>query len=149
MAVQGRQDNTTEPLILSENSLVKNGTIAQNAQRATDLLKNTVMAQIAATGFWVPFNAVNGTNGSAIPRGIYLGEDILAADLVAGNVEDCEILVGNATVNESLVVWDDDTLSAASVIGAATIHAMTAEAALAAHANIYLEETVAISEHEN
>ncbi len=149
MAVQGRLDNTTEPLILSENSLVKNGTIAQDAQRATDLLKNTVMAQIAATGFWTPFNSVVGVDGSAIPRGIYLGEDIAAADIVAGDIEDCEILVGNATVNESLVVFDDDTLNRDSVIGAATIHAMTAEAALAAHANIYLEETVAISQHEN
>ena len=149
MAVQNRQDNTTEPLILSENSLVRNVDIAANAQRATDLLQYTVMAEIAGTNQWVPFNAVNGVDGSAIPRGIYLGDDIPAADLVAGVIEDVPMLVGNATVNASLVVFDDDILVPASVIGAATIHAMTAEAALAAHANIYLEETVAISNHEN
>ena len=149
MAVQSRSDNTTVPLILSENSLVKNVSIAQDAQRATPILYGTVMAEIAATGLWTPFIAVNGVDGSAIPRGIYLGDDILAADLVAGDIADVPMLVGNATVNVTLVVFDDDTLNRDSVIGAATIHAMTAEAALRMAANIYLEETIDISEFEN
>jgi hypothetical protein len=149
MAVQNRADLTTEPLILSDNSDVRNETIAQDAQRATALLHNTVMALIAATGLWVPWNSVVGTDGSAVPRGIYLGDDIDAADLVDGDVENIPILIGDATVNENLVVYDDDTLSADSVIGAASIWAINGRAALKETANIRLEDTVAISEHEN
>lgn len=149
MAVQNRADLTTEPLILSDESDVRNETIVQIEQRATDLLYGTVMAQIAATGLWTPFISVAGTDGSGVPRGIYLGDDIVAADLVAGNVVDVPILVGNARVNESLVVFDDDTLDADTVVAPATVEARTARAALAAAANIRLELTVSISEHEN
>jgi hypothetical protein len=149
MAVSSRQDNTTEPLILTENSLVKNETIATNAGRTTPLLYGTVMAKLSANGQWTPFISVAGVDGSAIPRGIYLGDDIAAADIAAGIVEDCPILMGNATVNESLVVFDDGTLAAGSVIGAATIHAAMARDVIAAVSNIYFELTVNISEHEN
>lgn len=148
MAVQGRQDNTTSPLILSENSLVVNASIAQDAVRATPMLPNTVVAQIAATGLWVPFNSLVGVDGSGVPRGIYMGDEIAAATLVDGDVDAVPILVGNATVNENLVVWDDDTLNADSVVAPATVEARTARAALAAQ-NIYLEDTIAISEYEN
>ena len=149
MAVQTRSDNTTEPLILSDDSLVSNGVITQEPARTTDLLQNTVMAKIAATGYWVPFNALVGTDGSGVPRGIYLGDDIAAADLVAGDIDDCAILVGNATVNGDLVVWDDDTLRATSIVALATVEARTAADALIESAGIFLEDTVAISEYEN
>lgn len=149
MAVENRQDNTTVPLILSENSLFKNETIITDAQRTTPLLYGTVMAKIAASGLWTPFINVAGVDGSAIPRGIYIGDDIAAADLVAGNISDVPMLVGNATVNESLVVFDDGTLNAESVIGAATIHAAMARDVIAAVSNIYFELTENISEHEN
>ncbi len=147
-AVQARLDNTTEPLILSDSSDVRNESIAQNAQRATLLAKGTIMAKIAATRLWTPWIAVNGVDGSAYPRGILL-DDVLAADLVAGNVEDVPILVGNARVNEGLVIFDGDALTADSVIGAATIHAVTGRDALMQTADIRLELGVAISEHEN
>lgn len=150
MAVQNRVDSTTVPLITSGYSYVRNGDISQNAQRTTDLLKNTVMAYIAATGLWTPFISVAGTDGSAIPRGIYLGDDIAAADLVAGNIEDCPILVGGCcTINENEVVFDDDTLNADSVIGAASIHAVTARYALQQASGIFTEESIDISGFEN
>ena len=149
MAVTHRQDNTTVPLILSENSLVKNETIIANAGRTTPLLYGTVMCKIAASGLWTPFVNAALTTGASIPRGIYLGDDIPAADLVAGNIADIPMLVGNATVNESLVVFDDGTLNAESVIGAASIHAAMARDVIAAVSNIYFELTENISEHEN
>jgi hypothetical protein len=149
MAVQARRDQSTEPLILSDSSDVENGDIVQDAQRAADLLFGTVMAQVAATELWTPWVAVNGVDGSAYPRGIYLGDTIPAADLVAGNVRGVPILVGNARVNENAVVFDQDTLNAASVIGAATIHAVTGRKAILQTANIRLQDTVAISDHEN
>lgn len=149
MAVQARQDNTTEPLILSDDSLVRNGTIAQEEQRATDLLFGTVMAKNATSRQWVPFNSLVQTNGESVPRGIYLGDDIDAADLADGDIEDVPILVGNATVNENLVVWDGGTLSADSIVNPANIEARTAREALAESSGIFLEDTVSISEHEN
>jgi hypothetical protein len=147
-AVMARRDVSTEPLILSDSSDVRNESIAQNAQRAADLVKGTVMAQITATRLWTPWINVAGVDGSAIPRGILL-DDILTAELVAGIVADIPILVGNARVNESLVVFDGDTLSADSIIGAGTIHAVTGREALMQTSDIRLELTVAISEHEN
>ena len=148
MAVQNRADNDTTPLILSEDSVYRSVTIAQDAQRTTPLVYGTVMAEIAATRQWVPWNAVVGVDGSSVPRGIYLGSDIPAADLVDGDVEGKPVLVGNATVNESRVIFDDDTLDADTVISAGTVEARTGRAALAA-ASLYLEGTIGISEFEN
>ena len=149
MAVQERQDLSNTPLILSDESDVENHSIIQNEQRTTELLYGTVMAQIAASQLWTPFISVAGTDGSGVPRGIYLGDDIDAADLVAGNVEDIPILVGNARVNESEVIWDGDTLDADTVVAPATVEARTARRALEESVNIRLEDTVTITAHEN
>jgi hypothetical protein len=150
MAFQARQDNTTEPLILDGYSFTREAVIAQDAGRTTDLLNRTIMAKNAGTRQWVPFNALADTEGESVPRGIYLGEDIAAADLVDGDIEDIVIMTGGAcTVNENLVVWDDDTLDADSVVAPGTIEARTARDALVESAGIFLEDTVSISEHEN
>lgn len=149
MAVQTRQDNVVKPFILSDDSLVRNGNIKQNGSRTTDLLQFTVMAKNATTLEWVPFTLLNQTNGESVPRGIYMGDDIEAADLVAGAVEDVPILMGNATVDENQVIWDDDTLSADSIVNPANIEARTAREALAESSGIFLEDTVEISGHEN
>ena len=69
--------------------------------------------------------------------------------LCDADIEDCPILVGNARVNESLVVWDDDTLSADSIVNPANIEARTAREALLASADIRLEETTDTTAHEN
>ncbi len=149
MAVQVRLNNQTNKLILSDDSLVKNGDITQDAARTTDLLQNTVMAFNATTGQWVPFNSLVLTNGGSVPRGIYLGDDIPAADLVDGDIEDADILVGNATVDVELVVWDDNTLDADSIVNPTNIEARTAYYALSESAGIFIEDTIAISEQEN
>jgi hypothetical protein len=150
MAVQNRQDNITEPLILDGKSYVRNAAIAQDGSRMTELLTNTIMCQIATTRLWVPFNSLSVETGASVPRGIYVGDNISAADLVDGDIEDVPIMVGGCcTVNENVVVWDDDTLDADTVVNAGTIEARTARAALVESAGIYLEDTVSISEYEN
>ena len=150
MAFQARQNNTTEPLILDGISYVREESIAQDGNRATDLLDKTVMAKNATTGLWVPFNDLTQTNGESVPRGIYVGGDIAAADLVDDDIENVPILIGGAcTVNENLVVWDDDTLSADSIVNPGNIEARTAREALAESSGIFLEDTVSISEYEN
>lgn len=150
MTVQVRQDNTNKTLIKSGESLVTNADIAQDEGRTTDLLQYTVMAKNATSGLWVPFNDLTQTNGESVPRGIYMGADIDHEDLVDDNVEDVPILMGRScTVDENMVVWDDDTLDADSIVNPANIEARTAREALAESSGIFLEDTVAISEHEN
>lgn len=148
MAVQGRQDNDTAPFILTNKSLVKTGTIAQDAARADDLLNHTVMAYNATNENWVPFTALADTEGESIPRGIYLGDDIDAADLVDGDIDDCSILVGNAIVDRDQVVWDQDLQAEDSIVAPGTVEARTAEQALR-DVGIFMEDTIAISEYEN
>ncbi|MEN6566786.1 MAG: hypothetical protein ABFC57_10835 [Veillonellales bacterium] len=149
MAVQNSVDNTNVPLILSGDSLIRYENIEQLIGRTTPILYGTVMAKKAA-GNWTPFNNVAGVDGSAIPRGIYLGNDITAAAIAADNKDGCAILVGGCcTVNESLVVFDDGTLNADSIIGVGTIHAATARDVIAEVSGIFFEGTVNISEHEN
>jgi hypothetical protein len=149
MAFQEREDLSNTPLILSDESDVENHDIIQNGDRTTELLYGTVMAQIAASGLWTPFVSVAGTDGSGVPRGIYLGDNIAAADLADDNIEDVPILVGNARVNESEVIWDDDTLDADTVVAPATVEARTARRALEESVNIRLEATVTTTAHEN
>jgi hypothetical protein len=149
MAVQARLDNATNHIITGGESLVRTGTIAQNAQRTTPLLMNTVMALNATTRLWVPFTSLVATNGESVPRGIYLGSDIPAADLVAGNITDADILVGDSIIDDEMLVWDGDTLNANSIVAPATVEARTAMYALQQAANIYFEDSVAISEFEN
>lgn len=148
MAVQVRQDNTTNQIILSDDSLVRSCAITQYPGRVTDLLQNTVVAMNATTRQWVPFNNLVQTNGESVPRGIYLGDTILAADMAEADIEDCAILIGNATVNGDLVVWDDDILNEDSIVNPATIEARTAHVALIESAGIFIEATIEISEYE-
>lgn len=149
MAFQNRGDLTTEQLILSGESLVVNADIAQDAQRATTLLTNTVMAKVAATGLWTPWVNVAGVDGSAIPRGIYVGDNIVAADLVDDNIADAPIIIADCIVNENLVVCDDDILTLDSVIGAGTIFAAIGRDVLEDVSGIITEVCVSISHVEN
>lgn len=147
MAVQGENQNTNVPFIHNHNSITRTATIAQDAQRTVDLLQYTVMAYNATNQNWVPFTALADTEGESVPRAIYLGEDIAAADLVAGDIEDAPLLIGNAIVNRDMVVWDQDLQTAASIVFPAAVGAMSAEMALIETANIYMEDVQAISDY--
>jgi hypothetical protein len=138
--------NQNVPFIHNEDTLVRTGTIAQDATRTVDLLQNTVMAYNATNQNWVPFTALADTEGESMPRGIYLGEDIPFADLVAGDIEDASILVKNGIVNRDMVVWDQDLQTAESVVNPGTVNATSAEMALIETANITFEDVEAISE---
>jgi len=53
---------------------------------------------VAATGF----------TSANVPSGVYIGDEILAATLIAGNVANCPILVGGtATINEDQIVLEN------------------------------------------
>jgi hypothetical protein len=117
--VQVRLDNNTLPLVRNGVPEYRHGTITQDAQRAVPLLQNTVMALNVVTLLYVPWINVGAGNGEAFPIAVYIGDNILAADLVAGNIEDCPFLVGGAAVeiDESLLVYDQGLLNRDSVIG--------------------------------
>lgn len=150
MAVQSRLDNTTEKLILSGNTLVREAeTLFQDAGRAVPLVKYTLMAQIAVTKKWVPFQNESSIDGSAIVKGLFMGDDIAAADLVAGDVVDQPIIIGGAgaTIDVDLIVIENSkTLD--TVVGAGSIETHRVEDDLN-EIGIFVEDTTAISDFEN
>lgn len=149
MAVQSERDTTTVPLLKSGNSFVRNGTIEQDATRTAILLENTVMAYNATTEMWVPFTVLNDTEGESVPRGIYVGDDIAIADLVAGDIEDAPIIIGGcATVDAQILIYDEDTLDGDSIVNPGTIEARSATQCLA-DIGLFVEDTINISEYEN
>lgn len=147
MAVQDRLNVTTVPFIRSGESLVREAdTIAQDAGRSAVLAPFTLMAKVAASGKWTPFILETATNGTALPQGVYMGDEIAAATLVAGDVIDVPILVGNAVIDtEQLVIEAAKTL--ATIIGA-TVEQRTVQDELARR-GIFVESTVDIDSFEN
>jgi len=152
--VQVRTDLDTRPFILEELPSCKRidkAIILQDAGRTTDLLSRTLMGKIAATGKWVPFTDETATDGTALPAGIYDPEgelgDILAADLVAGDVVDVPIIIFGALFDdEKLVIENSKTLD--TVIGATTIQAQTVADALIKN-SLVPQSTISGSRFEN
>lgn len=152
MAVQTRLNNDTTPFILGGQSLKKVGVIAQNGARTTTLKKYTVLAQIASTGKYTPYVSTSQTTGASVPCAIYLGDDIAAADLVAGDVTGVDILVGGGClVDKNQIVFDDGILSNTTVVNGAAANpyfVVTAEKCLSLF-GIFQQDTIDISEIEN
>jgi len=150
MNVQARNDEKRRPFILDGSLALSKGgeTLLQDAGRVTDLAFGTLMAKVAASGKWVPFISEIVTTGAAIARGIYVGPAILAADIVAGDVLDIDILVGgNVKIDgEQLIIEGGKTL--ATVFGAASIHAKTVEDQLT-EVGIFIGTSVATTSFEN
>lgn len=110
MAVQGRVDLTSVPFFLSGRTVVRDAeVILTNGARTTPLKQYTLMGQVAASRKWVPLTDVAALDGSNTARGIYVGDDIPAAALVAGDVANCPVVVGGdlATFDSSLLVIEN------------------------------------------
>lgn len=150
MSVQNSAENSTVPFIRSGVTLAREAeTILQDAGRVAPLVQNTLMAQIAATKKWVPFTDETAVDGSAIARGIYVGDDIPAADLVAGDVVDVPIIVAGAAATftaDDLTIENAKTLD--TVVDAATVNAHRVEDDLA-RIGLFAESSVNIDEFEN
>jgi hypothetical protein len=150
MSVQNSADRQNKPFFLSGNTLGREAeTIEQDVARVDPLLRNTAMAQIAASKKWVPFTDETLLTGEAIVRGIYRGDDIPAADLVAGDVTDVPIVVGGAAATfdtEQLVIENAKTLN--TVVAAGTVNAHRVEDDLN-RIGLFAESTVDIDEFEN
>ncbi len=86
MAVQAQTTHENIPFTMG-NAIGEQAIIAQDAARAIPLKSKTLMGKKAADRKWIPLTAADATDGSAETLGIYVGEDIEAVDLVAGDVE--------------------------------------------------------------
>jgi hypothetical protein len=83
-----------------------------------------------------------------LPSGVYLGPDIPAADIVAGDVLDIPVLVGNGVyIDENKVTIENSKLFT-TVIGAASVNARTVKDQLR-WGGIFTVDTVDISSFEN
>jgi hypothetical protein len=149
MSVQSSIDNRNIPFILTGIGITRgDATILQDAGRGSvALVFGTLMAKIAATQKWVPFTDETATTGAANPQGVYVGAEITGAALVAGDVLDVPILVGDAVVDvNQLVIENSKTLD--TIIGVTSVNARTVRDQLAFR-GIFAEDTVAISDFEN
>ena len=129
MSVQVRNDIVNKSIILVDAGSFSKGdlVIAQDAGRTAVLAFGTLLAKVAASGKYTPFINEAAVDGTALPVAIYLGPEISAADLVAGDIEDVVALLGgNVKIDQDRVVIEA-AKTFATVIGAATIHAKTVE----------------------
>lgn len=149
MTVQARQNIDNRPFLLSGCPLVdQNATLLQDAGRTTVLAYGTVMVKVAASQKWEPFTDETATDGTAIPLGIFVGHEVAAADLVAGDVLQQAIWVGgNITLDgEQLVIENSKTLATVITVGTTLLVSVRD---FLKWAGIHVEETIAISEPEN
>jgi hypothetical protein len=125
--------------------------------RAAVLKKYTVMAQVAASKKWVPLTDVTiEDTGAGVARGIFMGDDVTAAALVAGDVVGQLILVGGAaaTVDSQQLVLENsvtlDTVVSDDSAGAdnGVVNVRRVEDDLA-RIGIFVESTIDIDKLEN
>lgn len=153
MSVQVRKNNLVVPFILSGEGVTDiEAVLSQDAGRSAVLAHGTLMAKIAATQKWEPFTDETATDGTAIPLGIYVGNEVTAAALVAGDVSDAAILVGRNVTIDINEITIENSLTLATVInatgGADNIHIQTVRDYMA-NIGMYFEGTVAITSVEN
>lgn len=122
--VQARQDQDTTPFILrgDPETISIEAVFLTDGGRSTDLLFGTLVAKRASSQKWVPFKNEAATNGEAIPAGIFIGPDIAAADLVAGDVTGQAVLLAGADFDANqLVIENAKTLDTVITVGTTSL----------------------------
>jgi hypothetical protein len=147
MPVQSRNDVTINRLFLSGDLAVEDSaTLLTDAGRTTPLVNRTVMAKDPTLKKWVPLTDVAAVDGTDTPRGIFIGDDITAAALVAGDVLNQSIVVAGSvgTFDRDLIVLENSlTLDTEIVAGLKTIEDALRELGLVPESVEY------VSQHEN
>lgn len=83
---------------------------------ATDFIVTDLFTiAIAANGKWIPFDPAS-VDGGEIPLGILMGEDIAAADLVAGDVVDQPIMEHGIRFDADKLIFDDGSTTLDTVL---------------------------------
>lgn len=146
MAVQATTNLTNLPFVRSGYTVMRdNETLLQDGARATPLLPFTVMTQVLATRKWVPLTDIADTDGLAIARGIYVGDTVTAAALVAGDVVGVPIIVGGPAMIDTQQLVFENSLTLNSIVADQDERV---EDSLA-HIGIFAEATIDIDEFEN
>ena len=159
MAVQARLDQANIPFVLEGKPFVAMGqTLLTIAGRTVPLYKYTLMSQIASTLKWAPWLQANlaGTTGTQYPLGIYMGDDLTAAQIAAADVLNLPILVGGSglVIDEGQLVFDLGDTGVGALGTLAVIPTVPTNLALTARSllhlrGIYPKSTIAISAYEN
>jgi len=147
MAVQVRSDLDNRYFILRNGRTMNNEIVLQDAERSGDILQYTIMAQVPATSKWVPLTNLAAVDGTEIPRGILLCE-ILEADVIAGDVLNVVILVGDVEVRRDLLIADDGTAIEDFLADVVVSKTATIESALQ-EVGIYAKAVQSVSGFEN
>lgn len=148
MAVQAETDNTNVAFIRTGISFVKNVSIAEDSERSAVLAYGTLMAKVAASQLWTPFIDETATDGTSIPQGVYLGPEIAAAVIAAGDVPDSLMLIGGALTIDAnqLVIENSKTLVTVITVGTTDLRVVRD---YMANRGIFVENTIDISSFEN
>lgn len=117
--VQARKDHDPSSFVVKgEGVYTIAAIIGQDGGRSTPLLSKTLLAKISFNGKMTPFIDEGATNGTAIPAGIYMGSDIPAADIVAGDITGVVVLLSDAWFDDGkLVIEASKTLDTNIIIG--------------------------------
>lgn len=98
---------------------------------------------VTADGDYEPLNGAD-VNGQASVAGIYLGESIAAATIVAGDVADNPVLIGGACTIDSAQIVLENSLTVDSILPSG----LSVREELA-QVGIFVEDTVDIDGYEN
>lgn len=146
MAVQRSTDLTNKPFILMGPGMSKaQEVVVQDAGRSTAMAIFTLMSYDPATAKWHPFTDETATDGTQFPRGILM-KSLTAAEIVAGDVADVPILVGDAIVDQNQVVIENSK-TLATVINAPAGLNITVEENLRT-IGIFCQDTIDITAPE-
>ena len=146
MTAQTRIDIERKPFVLKGNAYSKELTLAQNGSRAVDLETNTLLAMVSATQKLVPLTDVTVATGDASPFGVYVGETIAFADIVAGDIT-IPVLVGEAQISGTDLVIEN-ALTLDTVITAGSDNLKTIREVLG-NKGIYPVDTAVNGNFEN
>jgi hypothetical protein len=159
MAVQASLAQANIPFVLEGKPFVAMGqTLLTIAGRTVPLYKYTLMSQIASTLKWAPWLQANlgGTTGTQYPLGIYMGDDLTAAQIAAGDVLNLPIMVGGqgVVIDEGQLVFDLGDTGVGALGTLAVIPTVPTNLALTARSimqllGIFPKTVVAISAAEN
>lgn len=123
MALQSNSTIDTTPFFLNGGAgLIRDNETMVTTVAGPDIAPYTVLAQDPSTLKWTPIINAAATDGTAWPRGIYMGETILAATIQAGDVTGIPVLVGAQValeLDEAKVVFEAGTLDLDTELGPA------------------------------
>ena len=140
-SIQSSLNITNQTAFLHGNFKSDDGVYAQDAAETIDVALYTILGQITASGKLVALES-DAVDGSQFPIGI-INESILAASIVAGDVNVLDIVVGDGVVNQDKIVFRNGTDTLDTMVSGRTLKSYLGDK------NFYFKSTTDFEEHEN